>query len=109
MTDTTENTKPTPPPTDRQVVAAFIEEAEAYDRKAVATGNEEDEVLYRAAAEARRTLAKRLEDNKAARAAYVKDATGRFAEAVNQAGKAMADFLNKAYASAEERADQDRK
>lgn len=109
MTDTTENTKPTPPPTDREVVAAFIEEAEAYDRKAVATGNEEDEVLYRAAAEARRTLAKRLEDNKAARAAYVKETTDRLVKAATDAGKAVADFLNKAYASAEERADQDRK
>lgn len=101
--------KPTPPPSDAQIVKKFIAQG-AELKEALKTESRDREFLViQGHAEARQQLADMLESGKAARAAYVKDATERFAEAVNQAGRSVADFLNAAYKKAEERADQDQK
>lgn len=99
---------PTPPPSDRDIVKEFIAEAELLNERAKTTENEDTARACRHAAEARLVLADRLQAGKIARAEYVKDATNRVAEAFNTAGRTLADFLNKAYKTAEDRADQDR-
>lgn len=100
--------KPTPPPSDAQIVKEFIAEAEVFNEQAKTVSNERLALSFRAAADTRQILADRLQAGKIARAEYVKDATERFAEAMNQAGRSVADFLNNAYKKAEDRADRDR-
>jgi hypothetical protein len=97
---------PTPPPTDAQVMKEFIAEADVYAK--AGAGNDYFAGRAMGHAEARRELAEKLADNKAARAAYVKDAGDRIVKAAEKAGHAVADFLNAAYKKAEDRADQDR-
>jgi tRNA uridine 5-carbamoylmethylation protein Kti12 len=100
--------KPKPPMTDAQVVAAFIAEADEIDREAALFNDPNSSQVYRGAAEARRELGRRLAEVREERRQYVKDATERVAEAFNNAGRTLADFLNNAYDKAEKRADQDR-
>lgn len=100
---------PTPPPSDRDIVKEFIAEAAVFNDRAKTVENEDTARALRQAAEARMVLADRLQAGKIARAEYVKDATERFAEAVNQAGRTIAEFLNRAYKTAEDQADRDRK
>ena len=99
---------PTPPPSDRDIVKEFIAEAELLNERAKTTENEDTARACRHAAEARMVLADRLQAGKIARAEYVKDAGDRIVKAAEKAGQAVAEFLNKAYKTAEERADQDR-
>lgn len=98
---------PTPPPTDAQLIKAFIAEAEGYEALAMA-GTDFSAGRMAGQADARRELAEMLEGNKAARAAYVKDAGDRIVKAAEKAGQAVADFLTNTYKKAEDRADQDR-
>lgn len=100
---------PTPPPSDAQIVKAFIAEADALAEHAKVTENEAAARAYRHAAEARQVLADRLQAGKIARAEYVKDAGDRIVKAAEKAGQAVADLLNKVYKSAEDQADRDRK
>lgn len=99
---------PTPPPTDKALIRAWIEEGEGYTTQAkIAQGDAEYWRLV-GHAQARAELAEMLEGNRRAREAYVKDAGDRLVRAAEKAGQAVADFLNKAYKTAEDRADQDR-
>lgn len=100
--------QPTPPPSDAQLIKAFIAEAEGYEALAMA-GADFSAGRMAGQADARRELAEMLEGNKAARAAYVKDAGDRIVKAAEKAGQAVADLLNKVYKSAEDQADRDRK
>lgn len=99
---------PTPPPSDRDIVKEFIAEAAVFNDRAKTVENEDTARALRQAAEARLVLADRLQAGKIARAEYVKDAGDRIVKAAEKAGQAVADFLNKAYKTAEDRADQDR-
>lgn len=99
---------PTPPPSDAQIVKAFIAEADGYEIIAT-TGTDFSAGRMAGHADARRELAKELEAGKAARVAYVKDAGDRIVKAAEKAGQAVADLLNKVYKSAEDQADRDRK
>lgn len=100
---------PTPPPSDAQIVKAFIEEAAVFSAQAKITENEDTARALRQAAEARLVLGDRLQAGKIARAEYVKDASDRIVKAAEKAGQAVADLLNKVYKSAEDMADKDRK
>ena len=100
--------RPTPPPTDAEIVKAFIAEGELFAEQARTVENEDTARTLRHAAEARQVLADRLQANKIARAEYVRDAGDRIVKAAEKSGHAVADFLNKTYKAAEERAGQDR-
>jgi hypothetical protein len=99
--------KPTPPPTDRALIGAFIAEGVKYADHAKTA--QPDAEYWRAIghAEARAELEAMLEGNRKAREAYVKDAGDRIVKAATDAGKAVAELVNKLHAKAEERADQD--
>lgn len=98
---------PVPPPTDTQLIRAFIAEADNYYK--AGQGNDYFAGRAHGHAEARRELGEMLEGNRRARAQYVKDAGDRIVKAAEKAGHAVADFLNAAYAKAEKNAERDYK
>lgn len=108
MPNDTENTKLTPPPADRALINAWIEEGPRWAEQAKTAKGDAEYWRQLGHAEARQELADMLEGNRLAREAYVKDAGDRIVKAAEKAGQAVADFMNKLYASAEERSDQDR-
>lgn len=103
-----ERDKPIPPPTDAQLIKGWVAEADSY-YKAGADHNDYYGGRAHGHAEARRELAELLEANRKARQEYVKATGDRLVRAATDAGKAVADFMNKLHAKAEERAGQDRK
>jgi len=102
------NDRPTPPPTDRALIAAYIAEGAKYADQAKTA--KEDPQYWRMVghAEARAELEAMLDGNRKAREAYVKDAGERLVKAATEAGEKLAGVLNSWYQKAEERADQDR-
>lgn len=101
--------RPTPPPSDREVVKLFIAEAEVLlDRAKTAQDDKEYNALIHAA-EARILLADRLSDARTAREAFVKEAGERFAKSLTEAGEKLAGALNTWYRKTEEHAERDRK
>jgi hypothetical protein len=87
--------RPKMPPTDAQIVAAFI--AEAVEIEEAMNLDMPDRELTRAAGQAasRRDLADRLAFAKVERAEYVKDAGERVSAAFSEAGKKIAAALVK--------------
>lgn len=87
--------RPKMPPTDAQIVASFIAEAETIE--AEMNLDMQDRELTRAAgqAAARRDLADRLAFAKIERAEYIKDAGERVSVAFTEAGKKIAAAMAK--------------
>jgi len=101
--------KPTPPPSDRDVVKAFIAEAaELKERAKTAEGDREYHALINAA-EARLVLADRLQATRDQRVAYIKQATDRFAKSMAEAGEKVAEAMNSWYRKSEEHEARDQK
>lgn len=100
--------KPTPPPSDAQIVKEFIAEAATLNERAATVENEDTARVCRHHADARQVLADRLQAGKIARAEYIRETGERIVEAASNAGKAVAEFLNKVHTAADERANQDR-
>lgn len=100
--------KPTPPPSDAQIVKAFIADTETLRELMKTAKDDKAFLVLQGHVEARQILAEQLTQGKAARAAYMKEAGERIVEAATNAGKAVADLVNKLHVKAEERADQDR-
>ncbi len=100
---------PAQPPSDRDIVKAFIAEGELFAEQAKTVENEDTARTLRHAAEARRVLADRLQAGKIARAEYVKEAGERLVKAATEAGEKLAGVLNSWYQKAETYEDRDRK
>lgn len=108
MTKTTnhDEEKPVPPPTDRALIKAWIEDGPRWADQAKTAKDDKEYWRMAGHAEARKELADMLEGNRLAREAYVKEAADRITKAATEAGEKMAALVTSWYQKVEAKADE---
>jgi hypothetical protein len=97
--------KPVPPPADRALIKAWIEEGPRWADQAKTAKDDKEYWRMAGQAEARKELADMLEGNRQAREAYVKEAADRITRAATEAGEKLAGLVTAWYKKAEETAE----
>jgi hypothetical protein len=91
------NDRPTPPPSDREVVKEFIANGDLIAESMKTIAEDKNFYIMQGHVEARKLLAEELETARLDRVAYVKYATDRFTQSMTEAGEKVAEALNSWY------------